>query len=127
MLTLTALGLALAAAYPSAEPVEIEIDGDLTKLFEHLDRDDSGYLENPESPFVMVELAEGSGPQRTEGVATIGDGPDPARLAAFYAAADSDRDGRISFPEYRTWSEARWAELGIKTTTIMKVMPEPQS
>lgn len=127
MLTLAVLGLALAAAYPSAEPVEIEIDGDLTKLFEHLDRDDSGYLENPESPFVMVEFTEGSGAEKTEGVATIGDGSDTARLAQFYAAADTDRDSRISFPEYRTWTEARWAEMGIKTTTIIKVMPEPQS
>jgi DNA-binding CsgD family transcriptional regulator/Ca2+-binding EF-hand superfamily protein len=127
MLTLTALGLALAAAYPSAEPVEIEIDADLTKLFEHLDRDDSGYLENPESPFVTVAFAEGSGLEQTEGNAALGDGPEPRRLAEFYATVDTDRDGRISFPEYRAWSEARRAELGIRTTTVMKVMPAPKS
>lgn len=119
--------LAASTAAATAELTEIEIDGDLTKLFEHLDRNDSGYLEKPESPFVVVEFSEGSGPERTEDIATIGDGTEPERVAEFYTAADTDRDGRVSYPEYRSWSEARWAEMGIETKTIMKVRPLPQS
>jgi len=124
MLTLVVLGLALATAEPSAQPAEIEIDGNLGKLFAHLDDDDSGYLESPESPFVTVEIIEGSGADRREGVANISDGTDPAQIAEFYATADSDGDHRISLHEYTVWSKARWAELGIEVKTIMKVLPQ---
>jgi len=126
MLTLTALSLAVAAAYPSAEPADIEIEGDVGKLFAHLDDDDSGYLESPESPFVAVASLEGTGPKR-EGSAKISDRTGPDQTAAFYLAADTDGDHRVSLAEYTTWSKARWAELGIEVKTIVKVLPAPES
>ncbi len=127
MLTLAVLSLALAAPTPSAEPAEIAIDGDLGKLFAHLDKNDSGFLERPESPFVTVEFAEGEGTEKVEGVANIGDDTDPAQIAQFYARADTDRDRRISLAEYTVWSKARWAEMGIEVKMIMKVLPAPES
>jgi DNA-binding CsgD family transcriptional regulator len=119
--------LAPDAEPAAATPIEIEIDGRIDRVFAHVDADKSGYLESPESPFVTIEFAEGSGADRIEGSAVIGDGTDPKQVAEFYAEADTDRDGRISLAEYAKWSEARWAEMGIEIKTIMKVIPSPQS
>ena len=118
-----------AAAAPSADAAtaEIEIDGDLGKVFAHLDENKSGFLESPESPFVDIAFLDDSSGKRVDGVATIGDGSDPDQVAEFYAVADTDRDGRISLAEYTVWSEARWGELGIEIRTIMKVIPAPES
>lgn len=122
-----AASAASAAAAAAAEPIEIEIDGPIDRVFAHVDADKSGFLESPESPFVTIEFAEGSGADRVEGSAVIGDGTDPKQVAEFYADADKDKDGRISLAEYAKWSEARWAEMGIEIKTIMKVTPSPQS
>ncbi|WP_067489361.1 LuxR C-terminal-related transcriptional regulator [Erythrobacter sp. CCH5-A1] len=124
MLTLTVLGLALAAAYPSAEPTEIEVDGNFERVFAYLDRNKSGYLESPESPFVAIAFVDPNGGDSREGSAVIGNSDDPAQVTEFYTAADTDRDGRVSFAEYEAWSEARWAELGIELKTIIKVLPD---
>lgn len=123
------LAAATAAASAAATPteIEIEIDGRIDRVFAHVDADKSGFLESPESPFVTVEFVEGSGAERREGSAVIGDGTDPKQVAEFYADADTDRDGRISLTEYSVWSERHWAELGIEIKTIMKVIPSPQS
>lgn len=119
---------------PDAEPaaatptdIAIEIDGRIDRVFALVDADKSGFLENPESPFVTVEFAEGSGAERVEGSAVLGDGTDPRQVAEFYTDADTDKDGRISLAEYAVWSEAHWAEMGIEIKTIMKVIPSPQS
>lgn len=122
-----AVTAAASAAAANAEPIEIEIDGRIDRVFAHVDADKSGFLESPESPFVTIEFAEGSGAERVEGSAVIGDGTDPKQVAEFYADADADNDGRISLAEYAKWSEARWAEMGIEIKTIMKVIPSPQS
>lgn len=127
MLTLTVLGLALAAAYPFAEPTEIEIDGDLGKLFEHHDTNDSGFLENPESPFVEIAFIDNTGPEPLDGEAIISGGASPDQIAEFYESADTDVDDRISLAEFTAWSKARWAEMGIEVKTIVKVLPAPQS
>lgn len=127
MMTLTVLGLALTAAYPSAEPHEIEINGDLSKLFAHLDTDGSGFLERPESPFVAIAFVDDSSGAPQDGEAIIGDGTNPDHIAEFYAAADTDGDGRISFAEYTEWSKARWGEIGIEIRMIMKVLPSQES
>ena len=126
---LAAVTAAASAAAATAEPteIEIEIDGRIDRVFAHVDADKSGFLENPESPFVTIEFAEGSGADRVEGSAVIGDGTDTKQVAEFYADADKDKDGRISLTEYAKWSEARWAEMGIEIKTIMKVIPSPQS
>lgn len=126
MLTLTVLGFALAA-YPAAEPTEMEIDSDLSEVFAHLDGNDSGYLESPESPFVAATFVDPTDSDQREREAVIVNSDDPAQVAEFYAAADADRDGRVSLDEYRVWSKARWAELGIEVKTIMKVLPSPES
>ncbi|QDH35211.1 sigma factor-like helix-turn-helix DNA-binding protein [Porphyrobacter sp. YT40] len=124
MLTLTALGLALATAYPAAEPIEIEVDGSIERVFAHLDRNESGFLESPESPFVAIAFIDPDDSKAREGSAVIGNSDDPAQVSEFYTAADTDRDGRVSLDEYRVWSEAHWGELGIEVKTIMKVLPE---
>jgi DNA-binding CsgD family transcriptional regulator len=127
VLTLTVLGLALAAAYPAAEPTEIEIDGDLGKLFAHHDTNDSGFLENPESPFLEIAFIDETGPEALHGTAAISGGTEPDQIAAFYTTADTDGDERISLAEFTVWSKARWAEMGIEVKTIVKVLPAPQS
>lgn len=124
------LALVLApAGIPASDaaPVEIEVDGDLGKVFAHLDNNRTGFLEKPESPFVEIAFVDDSSGEPVDGVATIGDGTDPDQVAEFYTTADTDRDGRISLAEYTVWSKARWAELGIEIKTIMKVIPAPQS
>ncbi|MCL9997894.1 MAG: LuxR C-terminal-related transcriptional regulator [Erythrobacter sp.] len=118
---------ASAAATPTEIEIEIEIDGRIDRVFAYVDADKSGFLEDPESPFVTVEFAEGSGTERVEGSAVIGDGTDPKQVAEFYADADADKDGRISLAEYAKWSEAHWAEMGIEIKSILKVIPSPQS
>lgn len=127
MLTLTVLGLALAAAYSSDAPTEIEIDGDLGKLFAHHDTNDSGFLENPESPFVEIAFIDDTGPEPLDGKAVIGAGIDPDQISEFYETTDTDDDDRISLAEFTVWSKARWAEMGIEVKTIVKVLPAPQS
>ena len=127
MVSLTVLSLALAATYPVARPTEIEIETDLSEVFAHLDRNDSGYLENPESPFVAATFVNPTDSDQRERDAVIGDKDDPAQVAEFYAAADADRDGRVSLDEYRVWTKASWAEMGIEVKTTMKVLPAPES
>lgn len=131
MLTVTALALALAAADRPAEPVEIELDRNFERVFAHLDENKSGFLENPESPFVTLAFVDPSdadlfgGGSKTK--AELDGRTDLDQVAEFYAAADTDRDGRISLAEYTAWSKARWAEMGIEVKTILKVLPTPQS
>lgn len=127
MLTLTVLGLALATALQPGAPTEIEIDGDLGKLFAHHDTDGSGFLENPESPLVEIAFTDDTGPEPQDGSAAIGGGVAPDQIAEFYATADTDGDGRISVAEFTGWSKARWAEMGIEVKTIVKVLPAPES
>lgn len=127
MFTLTVLGLALAAAFHPAKPTEIEIDGDLGKLFAHHDTNDSGFLENPESPFVEIAFIDDTGPEPLDGEAIISAGTDPDQIAEFYATSDTDGDKRISLAEFTAWSKARWAEMGIEVKTIVTVFPAPES
>jgi len=127
MFALTVLGLILAAAYPSDAPTEIEIDGDLGKLFAHHDTNDSGFLESPESPFVEIAFIDDTGSEPLDGKAVIGGGAAPDQIAEFYAMADTDGDQRISLAEFTDWSKARWAEMGIEVKTILKVLPAPES
>ncbi len=117
-----ALALAPAPARPPAI-TEIEIDGDLGKLFAHHDTNGSGYLEQPESPFVEIAFLDDTSPEPQDGAAVIGGGITPDHIAEFYAAADTDGDSRISLAEFTGWSKARWAEMGIEVRTIVKVQP----
>lgn len=127
VLTMTILGLALAIAYHPDAATEIEIDGDLGKLFAHHDTNDSGFLENPESPFVEITFIDDIGPEPLDGKAVIGAGADPDQIAEFYATADTDGDDRISLAEFTGWSKASWAQMGIEVKTIVKVLPAPES
>jgi hypothetical protein len=116
-----------AAAAAKAQSTEIEIDGDLGKLFAHHDTNDSGFLESPESPLVEITFLDDTGPERLDGAAAISGGAAPDQIAEFYEAADTDRDDRISLAEFTDWSKARWAEMGIEVKTIIKVLPAPES
>ncbi|MGB7419441.1 MAG: LuxR C-terminal-related transcriptional regulator [Erythrobacter sp.] len=107
----------------SAEIADIHIDGNPERLFDLLDQDDSGFLENPESPFVTVAFLDSDSTAVSEGKAVLGDSNDPEQLAKFYSLADTDSDGRISFREYHAWSRERLAELGIEVASVVKVLP----
>jgi DNA-binding CsgD family transcriptional regulator len=131
MLTVTALALALAPAYQLAEPIEIEVDGNLERVFAHLDENRSGFLENPESPFVTAAFVDPAPIDElevgAERKARLAERTDPKQIAEFYAAADTDGDGRVSLAEYTIWNKAHWAEMGIEVKTILKVLPAPES
>jgi DNA-binding CsgD family transcriptional regulator len=136
--------LALAPTTPAPETVdqtrEIELNGNSEKIFDELDKNGSGFLEKPESPFVTLvfedrDTMSDGGESTTDaavftdaeqgemltGTATLGDASDQVQLAEFYDAADTDKDGRISFREYTSWSRARLAELGIEISTVLKI------
>jgi DNA-binding CsgD family transcriptional regulator len=139
------LALALAPANPSANTSdiadqngEIVLDGNSEKIFDELDKDDSGFLERPESPFVTLvfedrDLADENGAEKAivlddlkpgesmTGTAVLGDATDPEQLAEFYEAADTDGDGRISFREYYNWTRVHLAELGIEISSVLKI------
>ena len=152
MLLTLVLAFALAPASPSSEATEvadqtreIELDGDLERVFDELDRNASGFLEAPESPFVTLTFEDRDSGTETEiggtekamvfqdrapgeklaedlkGTVVLGAADDPEQLAAFYDEADTDDDGRISFREYHIWSRASLAELGIERTSVLKI------
>ena len=152
MLLTLVLAVALAPASPSSEATEvadqtreIELDGDLERIFDELDRNASGFLEAPESPFVTLTFEDRDSGTGTEiggtekamvfqdrapgeklaealtGTVVLGAADDPEQLAAFYDEADTDGDGRISFREYHSWSRASLAELGIERTSVLKI------
>ncbi|MGB3471021.1 MAG: LuxR C-terminal-related transcriptional regulator [Erythrobacter sp.] len=108
----------------SPDAIEIQLSGSLEPAFENLDQDNSGYLETPESPFVTIAFLDPNGPFKQEGEAVFGANDDPVQLAEFYASADTDTDGRVSFREFYVWNKERLRELGIKVTSVMSVMPE---
>jgi DNA-binding CsgD family transcriptional regulator len=124
---LLALALALAPGLPTAEGGEIVIEQNREATFDHLDTDGSGYLEDPESPFVTIAFTSEDASGAPDGKAVIGDSDDPRQIAEFYAEADTDADGRVSFREYFAWSDARWAELGIDVSSIVKILPRTDS
>ena len=110
----------------------------LSSIFDELDKDDSGFLELPESPFVTLLFqdrnpAGESGAEKAivfddlkpgeamTGTAIFGDATDPEQLAEFYEAADTDGDGRISFREYYNWQRVQLAELGIEFSSVLKI------
>jgi DNA-binding CsgD family transcriptional regulator len=124
---LAAVTAAASSAAAKAQSTEIEIDGDLGKLFAHHDTNDSGFLESPESPLVEITFLDDTGPERLDGAAAISGGAAPDQIAEFYASADTDGDDRISLAEFTDWSKARWAEMGIEVKTIIKVLPAPES
>ena len=139
------LALALAPANPSADTSdiadqngEIVLEGNSEKIFDELDKDDSGFLELPESPFVTLLFqdrnpAGESGAEKAivfddlkpgeamTGTAIFGDATDPEQLAEFYEAADTDGDRRISFREYYNWQRVQLAELGIEFSSVLKI------
>ena len=118
---------ALATALQPAEPDKIAVNGNLERVFELLDHDRNGYLENPEAPFVTVEFLDRSEPVERDGIAFRGKNSVPTQIDEFYATADTDADGRVSFDEYEAWSVERWAEIGIDISDITQVVRSPES
>ncbi|GAB5347337.1 LuxR C-terminal-related transcriptional regulator [Alteriqipengyuania sp. 357] len=118
---------ALAATLQPAEPEKIAVNGNFERVFELLDRDGNGFLEDPESPFVTVEFVDPGEPVESDGVALLGDSSDTAQVDEFYATADANADGRISFNEYEAWSVERFAEIDIEISNITAVMRSPES
>ena len=152
MLLALVLATTLAPASPSSEAIdgadqtgEIELDGNLETVFDELDKNASGFLEMPESPFVTLTFQDRESGMEPEsggteqamvfqnrapgeklaealtGTVVLGAADDPEQLAAFYNEADIDGDRRISFREYHGWSSARLAELGIERTSVLKI------
>lgn len=125
-LALTTGGQPSAADSMASAKVEtIKIDRNLEPIFDQLDENRSGFLENPESPFVTLAFINPHQPDDTPGTAVLGDGRDPAQIAEFYKVADRDSDDRVSFREYYVWSRDRLDALGIDTSMVLKVIPEP--
>lgn len=118
MILATTVALLLAANYQSSEPTEIRLDPGSNKLFDFLDRDKSGYLENDESPFVGVAFTGAPDAEAATDAA-----PAPDQIAQFYAEADSDADGRVSFREFSAWSDARWAKSGGESKKTIRPIP----
>jgi|TARA_R100000049_G_C1953638_1_gene104102 DNA-binding CsgD family transcriptional regulator/Ca2+-binding EF-hand superfamily protein len=138
------VALALAPENPSADATaiadqnaEIVYEGNSEEIFDELDRDDSGFLELPESPFVTLVFRDrdSAGENATEkaivfddlnpgdymtGTTILGDATDPEHLAEFYEVADADSDGRISFREYYNWHRLQM-ELGIEFSRVLKI------
>ena len=126
-----ALVVVLTLATPPAGQTDIVLNNNLEPIFTQLDANASGYLEGSESPFVELALLDKAFPVEPgadhNGNAILGDGRDPAQVAAFYAAADTDADGRVSFREYYAWSVAQLDQLGVEVTMVVKALPDPQS
>lgn len=61
-LALIRAGQPATAVRPSAEPVAIRLDIAMEPVFDKLDENRSGYLEQPESPFVTMALIEPADP-----------------------------------------------------------------
>ncbi len=116
---------------PPADQAEIAMNNNLEPIFAQLDANGSGYLERPESPFIDLALLDTALPVDPgadhNGNAVLGDARDPAQVADFYAAADTDADGRVSFREYYAWSVAQLDQLGIEVTMVVKALPDPKS
>jgi len=98
-----------------ASPAEIVSITQTT--FHHLDADHSGFLEATESP---VSANEGPRPvyRRDSNGNAVPTGEmvelsDQGVRDDFYRRADSDGDGRISYPEYHQWSAPNLARSGI--------------
>jgi DNA-binding CsgD family transcriptional regulator len=130
-LALTAGGEPAANPAPPAKGIEIALDTNLEPIFDQLDENRSGFLENPESPFIELAILDTDYPaepgQDHNGNAVLGDKTDPAQVADFYAAADADADGRVSFREYYAWNKVHLAQLGIEVTSVVKALPAPES
>ncbi|SHN50082.1 LuxR C-terminal-related transcriptional regulator [Erythrobacter sanguineus] len=125
---IVALGL-IAAQQPAGDPNRpaqtgtITLDTNMGPTFDQLDENGSGYLENPESPFVTLALIEPTDHPGPESAELTGGDADPDRIAEFYDAADTDRDGRVSFREFHVWNSAHLADLGVETTIVLKDVP----
>lgn len=132
LVTILALALApLAQPAPQADaPAKaavIKLNPDMTSVFDKLDADASGYLEGPESPFVAMAIIDPARPDEPESSAVLGDTTDPDQVARFYAEADTDGDGRVSFREFHVWNSARLAAVGVDTSLELRITPRPQS
>ncbi|MEL6738801.1 MAG: hypothetical protein AAFO28_07725, partial [Pseudomonadota bacterium] len=108
---------------PAPEPQDSRLSAMTRRTFDGLDENGSGFLENPESPFLKTLMLE-KGRVVDQDLALvlteeINGTPDPQKSAQFYAEADRDGDGRVSYAEYHTWSVPRIAELGMDLVEAM--------
>ena len=110
-----------------SEGSEVTVNGNIPPIFDDLDRNGSGYLEQPESPFVTLTFVDPQDSEKMEGDAIVSDSEDPEDVAEFYADADTDGDQRVSFREFFTWHREHLAEMGIGISTVVKVRPAPES
>jgi len=124
-LALVSAGQPAIDARTPADTDAIELDANMAPIFDKLDQNGSGYLEQPESPFVTMALIGPANPTGAKPAALLGDSTDPDQVAEFYKLADTDADGRISFREFHVWNSAQLAELGI--TGVLKLRPLPES
>lgn len=111
---------------PPAAPA-IRLDSNMAPIFDKLDEDASGYLEQPESPFVTMAITDPAQPDAPDTASRLPPAVDPEPVAQFYAAADTDGDARVSFREFHVWNTARLAELGVDTSMALTLRPLPES
>jgi len=105
-------------------PEEDRLAAMTRRTFDGLDDNKSGFLEDPESPFMKtVFLEKGGLVDESLAIALTKEAretPDPEKSAQFYAEADRDGDGRISYAEYHDWSVPRIASLGLDLLEALK-------
>jgi DNA-binding CsgD family transcriptional regulator len=126
-LALIPAGQPATEATTPAEPGEIRVDSNMAPIFDKLDENRSGYLEPPESPFVAMAFIDPAIPADQATTAVLGDSTDADQIAEFYAEADTDSDGRVSFREFHVWNSANLAKLGIDNSIVLTVRPVPES
>ncbi|MEM7687617.1 MAG: LuxR C-terminal-related transcriptional regulator [Pseudomonadota bacterium] len=135
ILTAASVALALSqsttpAAPDTSDPLDKRLAEMTKRTFDSLDENASGFLEGAESPFrKKVVLDPGDRIDQSGTIVRTGrlqadETPDPDRLREFYAKADRDADGRVSYAEYHSWSVPRLAGLGL---TLIDGLSKPGS
>ncbi len=105
-------------------PSEAEIAVITQATFDYLDEDKSGFLEGRESP--VSPPANPQPVQASEGEEIRPMTPKQA-TEGFYAQADSNGDGRVSYPEYHEWARVPLERFGIPGEWQENLQPTPNS
>ena len=121
---------AFAPAPGTSAPLNTRLAEMTKRTFDSLDEDASGYLEGAETPHRQTvvldpgDRVDQSGTIVRTGRLQADETPDPDRLRAFYAEADRNADGRVSYAEYHSWSVPRIAGLGL---TVIDGLFKPET
>ncbi|MEO0871720.1 MAG: LuxR C-terminal-related transcriptional regulator, partial [Pseudomonadota bacterium] len=97
--------------------------------FDFLDEDKSGFLEGRESPVSAQSKPQSLLTKDEDGNVT---GTEKRLMTqkeateGFYALADTDGDGRVSYAEYHAWSRPALQRIGIPKAWVPNLEPAPE-